>query len=378
VLNPDGSTSSVRSMSFGDDSGREVLVPTVTDDGRIASDDEAIQQYAKTGRTLGRFGSPDEADAFAQALHESEARRLTKLSPTQLLFASMARAQKPANFDLGGTVGPDGRIPVAGAPGESQLPSDSSIPTAPNMDPFNYSTPEYASTVNGGLLKTGPYNDTRAASLANSQALLASAAGRGPSVAPQQLRNANDDAIAQAMQAGAGMRGGGRGVGEAAAIGGGATVAQQGAGQAAGVRMQETDAAGRQAANALQQQRAQDLAFAQAQQQAAWRNTMTNSGIGLAQQAGLRSLLGGAGQALAAGADLFGRSGGPDFGGGGDFTGADNSTTGQPTATGGTYDEYGPSGFGGTMAHGGMVPGETKGDDKRAAAFLKALRGRTS
>lgn len=74
VKNPDGSTSTVRSMSFEQD-GKEVLVPTVVN-GRVVSDDEAIAHYKQTGQHLGIFATPAAATAFAEQLHASEARKL--------------------------------------------------------------------------------------------------------------------------------------------------------------------------------------------------------------------------------------------------------------------------------------------------------------
>lgn len=73
VKNRDGSISTVRSMSVNID-GREVVIPTVSDDGRIMSDNEAVQSFMQTGRHLGMFDNPQNATAFAQGLHRDQAR----------------------------------------------------------------------------------------------------------------------------------------------------------------------------------------------------------------------------------------------------------------------------------------------------------------
>ncbi|MBB5663262.1 hypothetical protein GGE68_001438 [Rhizobium leguminosarum] len=71
VKNADGSISTVRSMSFNED-GKEILVPTVSPDGRILSDDDAINLYHQTGQNLGMFDTPDNATAYAQTLHNQQ------------------------------------------------------------------------------------------------------------------------------------------------------------------------------------------------------------------------------------------------------------------------------------------------------------------
>lgn len=73
VHNPDGSISTVRSMGVNLD-GREVLIPTVSDDGRIMGDDEAVDAYRKSGRHLGIFDTPDNSTAYAKRLHQQQER----------------------------------------------------------------------------------------------------------------------------------------------------------------------------------------------------------------------------------------------------------------------------------------------------------------
>src|SRR4051812_41296453 len=75
VKNPDGTTSTVRSISINED-GHEILIPTVSDDGRVLSNDDAIDLYHRSGKHLGMFKSAADATAAAQKIHESEAAKL--------------------------------------------------------------------------------------------------------------------------------------------------------------------------------------------------------------------------------------------------------------------------------------------------------------
>nr|WP_313216081.1 hypothetical protein [Stenotrophomonas geniculata] len=91
VQNPDGTISTVRSISANFD-GQEVLIPTVSDDGRIMSDDEAIAQYQRTGRNLGVFDTPENATAYAESLHNQQAEMYAPPPPPGFVVEGAAPA----------------------------------------------------------------------------------------------------------------------------------------------------------------------------------------------------------------------------------------------------------------------------------------------
>ncbi len=67
VQNPDGSISTERSFSVNID-GLEVLLPTVVN-GKILSEDEAIDHFFESGEHLGMFATIEEVESYAVALH---------------------------------------------------------------------------------------------------------------------------------------------------------------------------------------------------------------------------------------------------------------------------------------------------------------------
>lgn len=69
---PNGMVSTTRSMSFGTPEG-ETLGPTIREDGWPMSNQQARLWAQKTGKNLGTFDTPENADAYAAALHNWQA-----------------------------------------------------------------------------------------------------------------------------------------------------------------------------------------------------------------------------------------------------------------------------------------------------------------
>lgn len=117
---PDGSISTVNSISIGTDEGAipsvngkgmEVLIPTIGRDknGRPVqwTDEQAIENYRKTGENLGKFNSIEDADKYAEMLHrqqeayyspENSPLRLNNVAPRPYKLGDAVR-----KFESGGT-----------------------------------------------------------------------------------------------------------------------------------------------------------------------------------------------------------------------------------------------------------------------------------
>lgn len=100
---PDGSSASVYSMSVEID-GDEVLIPRVSEDGRLMTEVEAIDEYQKTGNHLGKFDSPEDATKYAMGLHEQQAalgKKRERPFSKKLFEASAEIAERVREIDTG-------------------------------------------------------------------------------------------------------------------------------------------------------------------------------------------------------------------------------------------------------------------------------------
>jgi hypothetical protein len=292
---------------FGDDEANDIVSAKLSPGEvvlprSIAHDPEAAAEFVRTlNASHARSGGAGMADGGDVSPYEAELNRPWKpgdVDPT---------GPRPGSFDM------------FGLEGDVQAPS----------------------VKNGGILDTGNFAQTRVAGNQLAEMQRARANGGGPSVAPQMLTNASDAAIAKGMQGGAPAE---------ARIASGAEAAQAGGAEAAVQKAKEQESGQNALGKRLSTARGQELSLAQAQQEAAWRNTMTNLGIGVEQQAAMRGLFSGAGQAATAFAGAGGKGGGGS---------SDMSTWDSGELSDYSGDRGGPADLGGSdpdfKAHGGTI-----------------------
>lgn len=101
---PDGSLSTVNSISIGTDEG-EVLIPTIGRDAKGNpvqwTDDEAIENFFRTGEYLGKFKTPEEADRYAEMLHNQQEAYYSTPEQRKITPASVFRSGPIAGSDIG-------------------------------------------------------------------------------------------------------------------------------------------------------------------------------------------------------------------------------------------------------------------------------------
>jgi hypothetical protein len=164
VKHPDGSISTVHSMSFGTPEG-EALVPTVSEDARMlyepseiekwqpSSSDvpgvsqaliepnytalgEARRNYRQTGKHLGIFQTPDQATAASLALHDDQAKMFSDLYQRfarEGNQAGMWRGNTLVNPQTGKVLYEDKTGNTSTVPQASQVPAFFPVPHGVNI-----------------------------------------------------------------------------------------------------------------------------------------------------------------------------------------------------------------------------------------------------
>jgi hypothetical protein len=97
VKNKDGSISTVSSFSVNIE-GKEVLLTPITEDGKVLTEQQAIEKYKKDGKNLGIFDTPEDASAYAQQLHEYQDKFYNAKKPAE--SGAVQSAGIPISSDL--------------------------------------------------------------------------------------------------------------------------------------------------------------------------------------------------------------------------------------------------------------------------------------
>lgn len=159
LQNPDGGYSTTSSISVGTDKG-ETIIPTVVGGKRLSNED-AMKHYRETGENFGAFDTPENADVYAQHLHEVQAEDVERngapASWSDIATTAVGRGLK-ANMRSG----LDPEVEQAPSPVDQRYSAPFDLGTMPNGETakkVTYKTlkglteysPEMAGAVAGGI-----------------------------------------------------------------------------------------------------------------------------------------------------------------------------------------------------------------------------------
>ncbi len=101
------------SMSFEDEDGSNVLIPQIVD-GQMLTKEQAIEHYRKTGEHFGKFKTWQEADKYAEALHNSQDTYLRQTRPD--LYEAQAASEEKLDLSPLDTIGDQSVKPIKEEP----------------------------------------------------------------------------------------------------------------------------------------------------------------------------------------------------------------------------------------------------------------------
>lgn len=134
VKNADGTTSTVKTATFGIDGGRTVLLPTIVN-GAPVSEADAFKHYQQTGEHMGIFQNEDAAEKYDQNLHNQMEWNGPPGSPQA---AWQASAAQPTSAGAGAPV-------VTPPPTDPYLAGQQAMWDAQRADPANKAIAKYMS-----------------------------------------------------------------------------------------------------------------------------------------------------------------------------------------------------------------------------------------
>ena len=130
VAGPNGDISTVRTMGIHTDKG-ETLIPTVSRDGRLLTNDQAIAQYKASGENFGSYPTINAANEAGKTIHNIQAGLLNDPQVKRLIPGMSLSADKTTYTQ--GTPGQDGYGKIVVTPGQQGLRTAGTVQTPGGM-----------------------------------------------------------------------------------------------------------------------------------------------------------------------------------------------------------------------------------------------------